>query len=132
MGQVLATVLLIPLILWSTFQPLLYQNASLTQQTIKVALYEVNKQASIKGQYDEDLYAEFKDNLVKNHGYNPECINIEGTEELTHRGDDIEVKVTIPKPIMSFWDAVNMGNCERPDSYTPYVVHQTIKSEYVP
>lgn len=132
MPQILALVILMPLILWSTFQPMLFHNASLTKQTIKIALYEVNKKAAIQGKYDEDLYAEFKDTLAKNHGYNPNCIQIKGTEELTPRGEELKVTVTIPKPLMSFWDMFSIESCERPESYTPYFITHSIQSEYVP
>jgi hydrogenase maturation factor HypF (carbamoyltransferase family) len=131
-GQVLATVLLIPLILWSTLQPMINHNTSLTKETIKIALYEISKEASLKGKFDEELYAEFKEMLEKNHGYNPDCIQIKGTEELTTRGGELTVTVTVPKPIQSIWDTVSVASCERPDSYEPFRVTHTIKSEYIP
>lgn len=132
MAQIVAFILLIPLLMWSVFQPVLYHNASLTKETIKVATYEVSKEASLRGRFDEELYAEFKEMMVTNHGYNPACIDITGTESYTNRGEDIWVEVTIPKPMLSIWDAVTISSCERPGSYTPYTVRQVIKSEYIP
>lgn len=104
----------------------------MTKETIKISLYEIQKEAALQGHYTEDLYAEFKSMLVQNHGYNAACIDIQGTESPVERGADIEVTVTIPKPMMSIWEAFSIASCERPDSYTPYFVTQVIKSEYIP
>lgn len=132
MAQILATILLVPLMLWSIFQPLLYHNAAMTQESIKIALYEIQKDASIQGQYTPELYSKFKESLSKNHGYNTNCITITGTESLVERGGDIEVTVSVPKPIMSFYDIVSVSSCDRPGSYTPFQYTQVIKSEYIP
>lgn len=132
MAQLVATVLSIPLILWTIFQPMMYHNASMTQETLKVALYEVSKDAAMQGQFNAELYAEYKDMLVENHGYNPDCVEITGTETLTNRGGELIVEVTVPKPVLSVWDAVTISSCDRPDSYTPYTLKQVIKSEYIP
>ena len=132
MAQILATVLLVPLMIWSIFQPLLYQNAAMTQESIKIALYEIQKQASLQGQYTDELYGKFKQSLSENHGYNPDCIKIVGTESIVERGGDIEVTVTVPKPILSFYDVVSVSSCDRPDSYTPFEYTQTIQSEFIP
>lgn len=132
MGQTVATILLIPLVLWSVLQPMINHNSALTKQTIKTALYEISKDAAIRGKFDDELYAEFKEMLRKNHGYNPDCIKIEGTETLTNRGEDITVTVTVPKPVQNFTDIVSVASCKRPDSYEPYVVTNTIQSEYIP
>lgn len=132
MPQLLATILLVPLMLWCIFQPLLYQNAAMTQESIKIALYEIQKEASLQGQYSEALYSKFKQSLSENHGYNPDCITIAGTESIIERGGDIEVTVSVPKPIMSIFEMVSVSSCERPDSYTPFEYKQTIKSEFIP
>lgn len=132
MGHIMATVLTLGLLLFSVFQPYLYHNASLTKETIKISLYEIQKEAALQGHYSEDLYAEFKRMLVENHGYNPSCIEISGTESPVERGADIEVTVKMPKPMMSIWEAFSIASCERPESYTPFYVTNVIKSEYVP
>lgn len=132
MQTLLSTVLILPLIIWATFSPMLMHNASMTKETIKIALYEISKEASLQGKFDEDLYVEFKEMLVENHGYRPECIQITGTEETVNRGQPITVTVTIPKPMMSVFDAMSISSCERPDSYTPYEITQSINSEYLP
>lgn len=132
MGQLIATVLLIPIMLWSIFQPMLYHNAAMTQESIKISLYEIQKKASLQGQYTEELYSQFKQSLMENHGYDSDCITITGTESLVERGGDIEVTVSVPKPIMSLYDIVTVASCDRPDSYTPFEYTQVIKSEYIP
>ena len=132
MAQLVATVLLIPIMLWSIFQPLLYHNAAMTQESIKISLYEIQKEASLNGHYTPELYSKFKESLSKNHGYNPQCITISGTETVVERGGDIEVTVSVPKPIMSFYDLVTVASCDRPDSYTPFEYTQVIKSEFIP
>ncbi|WP_281864830.1 hypothetical protein [Planomicrobium okeanokoites] len=132
MAHVLGTVLTLGLLLFSVFQPVLYHNAATTQETIKISLYEVQKEAALIGHFNEELYGEFKSMLVQNHGYNPACIQIEGTEQPVSRGEDITVSVTIPKPMMNIWEAFDFASCDRPDSYIPYTVQQVIKSEYIP
>ena len=132
MQGIVSTLLLIPIIIWSVFQPVLLHNASMTRETIKIALYEISKEASLQGGFNEEMYIKFTETLVENHGYNPSCIEISGTETLTNRGQDIEVVVTIPKPMMNVFDAMSISNCERPDSYVPYQITHTIKSEYLP
>lgn len=132
MQTILSQILIFPLIIWATFTPMLMHNASMTKETIKLNLYEISKEASLNGKFDEDLYIKFKENLVENHGYDPACIQISGTEEVVTRGEPINVTVTIPKPLMSVFDAVKISSCERPDSYTPYEITHSINSEYLP
>lgn len=132
MSHILGTVLTIGLLLFSVFQPVLYHNAATIQESIKISLYEVQKEAAINGQFDEELYGKFKDILVENHGYNPACIQIEGTDQPVTRGGDITVSVTIPRPMMNIWEAFDFASCDRPESYVPYTVTQVIKSEYIP
>lgn len=123
---------MIPLILWSIFQPALNANAMFIQETMKTNLYEIQKKAAIQGKYTEDLYAEFKKGLAEQHGYNTECIQVVGTETNVERGGTLEVEVIIPKPPMNVFDVIDMGSCSRPDSYTPYKITETILSEYIP
>lgn len=132
MQTLLSQILILPLIIWATFSPMLMHNASMTKETIKLNLYEISKEASLNGKFDEDLYIKFKETLSENHGYNPECIQISGTEEAVTRGEPINVTVTIPKPIMNVFDAVSISSCDRPDSYTPYEITHSINSEYLP
>lgn len=132
MAHVLGTVMTIGLLLFSVFQPILYHNAATTRETIKISLYEVQKEAALIGHYNDELYGEFKQLLVDNHGYNPDCVQITGTEQMVERGGELEVSVTVPKPLMNIWEMFDMASCDRPDSYTPYTVKQVIKSEYIP
>ncbi|MEK6190602.1 MAG: hypothetical protein N2A99_06400 [Carnobacterium alterfunditum] len=132
MQTILSTILIIPLIVWASFSPMLMHNASMTKETIKLALYEVSKEAALQGKFDESLYLDFKESLVENHNYNPDCIQISGTESEVTRGEAITVTVTIPKPMMSVFDAMTISSCDRPDSYTPYEITHSINSEYLP
>ena len=132
MQHVLSFVLVLIPVVWSVFQPILFHNASQTRETISMAIYEVSKDAAIEGRFTEEMYAEFKDMLVENHGYNPACIQISGTEELVNRGGDLTVTVSIPKPMTNVFEAVSIRSCERPDSYVPYTIEKVIKSEYLP
>lgn len=132
MAQIIGFILMVPILVWSILQPVLYTNSTFIQQTIKVNMYEIQKEASIEGHYTEEMYAQFKKALQENHGYNPECIQIKGTENVVERGNDIDLVVTIPKPPMSVWDVVDMGSCARPGSYEPYEIEMTIESEYIP
>lgn len=132
MQTILSQILIIPFVLWATFTPLLHHNASMTKESISIQLYEISKEAAVKGRFDEELYIRFKEQLFEKHGYRPECIQISGDEELVRKGEPINVTVTIPKPIMSIFDAVKMSSCDRPESYTPYNMPLSINSEYIP
>lgn len=132
MQTILSQLLILPLVVWAMFSPILMHNASMTKESIKINLYEVSKQASLQGKFDNELYADFKENLVKNHGYNPNCIKIKGTESEVTRGEEIKVTVTIPKPITNPFELFSMSSCERPDSYTPFEITTSISSEYLP
>lgn len=132
MQTILSQLLILPLVIWSIFSPILMHNASMTKESIKIGLYEVSKQAALQGKFDEELYIDFKESLVENHGYNPACIKISGTEDEVTRGEPINVTVTIPKPITNPFELFSMSSCERPDSYTPYEITSSINSEYLP
>lgn len=132
MEQAIATILSLYIMLWASFQPILNSNTAMTQESIKIALYEVQKEASLEGRFTESMYNKFKSELSENHGYDPDCITIKGTENRVERGQDIQVQVSVPKPMQSFTDVFDFASCDRPDSYDPYSVSQSIRSEYIP
>lgn len=127
MNQFLANILLLPLILWSTFQGTLYWNATNIQESLNLAVYKGLKEAAIQGHFDQSIYDDMKDFLVKNYHYDPSKIHIEGTENIVTRGQPISVKVTIPKPMVNVVDAFSIF-----DQQKPFTVSKTIMSEYVP
>lgn len=126
MNQLMTYVLLLPLIVWMVFQPVLFINASQIEETISLAVFEGQKEASLKGKYDEATYKKIRDYLVDVHHYDPEKIQIKGTETLTERGEPIYIEITVPKPMMS---AIEVFSVEDPE---PYVVKKMVMSEYVP
>lgn len=126
MEQVLTYILLLPLVIWSVFQPPLYENAAMVEQSLKLAIYEGQKEAALKGRYDDTIYNEMKTYLVNVHHYNPDQISIKGTETLTPRGQKLTVEVSVPKPVVSVMDIFKVDTSE------PFYVKKTILSEYVP
>lgn len=126
MGNILSFILLLPFILWSCFQPVLYLNASMIQETVNLAVYEGQKEASLQGKYDEQIYKKIRDYLVDNHHYKPEKINISGTETLTPRGERMTIQIEVPKPMMSVMEIFKVDNSK------PFVVKKSIVSEYTP
>lgn len=125
MKNLLSTLLLLPVIIWSVFQPALYANAMLIEQAISSTIYETSKQASLQGKYDNDIYNQMKDILVEVHNFDPSKVKIKGTETLTPRGERMYIEVTIPKPKMSVLEIFNFGQRE------PYHYRKYIMSEYV-
>lgn len=125
MNHILAFILTIPILVWSTFQPSLNVNASMIEQDLRLATYEGQKEAALQGRYDEDIYKQIRDHLVENQHYNPEKIEIEGTETIKERGERITISITIPKPTMQ---VIEMFSYSGSDTFT---VERTIVSEYV-
>ncbi|AEA19275.1 MULTISPECIES: hypothetical protein [Bacillus] len=124
MNQVLSYVLLMPLILWSIFQPALFLNASQVDETINLAIYETQKKASLQGKYDSALYKEMKDYLVNIHHYKADQIKIKGTETVTTRGEKIYIEFEIPQPPLTVIDVFKIDNSK------PYKIKRTVRSEY--
>lgn len=98
MNNLVSFLLIIPIILWCIFQPVLFVNAMLIEQGLNNVIYETQKEASLQGRYDEDIYREMKDRLVEVHKFDPNEIIIQGTESLTMRGERMMIEITIPKP----------------------------------
>ncbi|MGP4074055.1 hypothetical protein ACTWQB_16235 [Piscibacillus sp. B03] len=127
MGNHLAMILLLPLILWSTFQGILYSHATQVEETLMMAIYEGQKEAALQGRYDESIYQTMESFLVDTHGYDPDVIEITGTEDVVPRGERLEVSVTIPQPITHVMDLFRFSDLK--DTYT---VSKTIMSEFNP
>lgn len=125
MDHIITYILFLPLILWSIFQPALYQNATLVEESLQLAIYEGQKEASLQGKYDEQIYKKMRDYLVDTHHYKADQINIKGTETKKLRGEELNIKITVPKPAMSVIDIFKM------DDSKPFTVEKTILSEYV-
>jgi len=95
------------------------------EESLKLAIYEGQKEASLKGKYDEEIYKEMRDYLVETHNYKPELIEIHGTETLTPRGQKLTIEVSVPKPAMTVIEMFKVDNSE------PFTVKKTILSEHV-
>lgn len=126
MNQIMTYILLLPLIVWMVFQPVLFINATQIEETISLAVYEGQKEASLNGKYDQQTYKKIRDYLVDVHHYDPDKIQIKGTEELTERGEPLYIEVTVPKPMLSVVEAFSVEDNE------PYVIKKMVMSEYVP
>jgi len=126
LSNILSFILLVPVILWSTFQPMLFINATMVEQTLRLALYEGQKEASLQGRYDQAIYDKIRDYLVEIHHYEPEEIEIKGTETITPRGERMYIEITVPKPVMS------VGDIFRIDDSEPFTIRKYIMSEYIP
>lgn len=86
MGNYLSFILLLPLILWSTFQGILYTHATQVEETLMLAIYEGQKQAALQGYYDDEIYDQMKAYLVNVHNYDPDVIQITGTGNTKTKG----------------------------------------------
>jgi hypothetical protein len=63
---------------------------------------------------------------VETHNYDPDKIEIKGTEELTPRGEFMYIEITIPRPITSVFGIFV------PRRDAEMVVRKEIMSEYIP
>lgn len=125
MSNLLSYLLLVPIVLWAVFQPALYANAMIVEQGISSVIYEFQKEASLQGRYDSDIYKQMKDRLVEVHNFDPNLIEINGTETLTSRGNRLEIIISIPKPKTTVIEAFSSSSDETFD-YKKFVM-----SEYV-
>ena len=107
------------------FQPVLFQNAGMTDESLRLATYEAQKLASLNGRYDDSIYKEIEKTLVEKLNYKPEAIKIKGTETLKTRGETLELTVTVPSPVVS---VMEMFFPTRKDDY---VFSSSIASEYI-
>lgn len=123
MSNFVSFLLVVPIIVWSVFQPALYANAMIVEQGISSVIYETQKEASLKGRYDEDIYKDIKDKLVEVHNFDPNKIEIKGTETVTMRGDRMEIEVTVPKPKTNVIEAFSSG-VDEPYHYKKYVMSE--------
>lgn len=127
MKPVLFEWMLIPFILWGMFQGLLYFHANQVQMSLNLAAYEGSKEAAVQGRYDDKIYQNMKNYLVKVFHYNPSAIHIQGTETLTKRGDYLTVSISVPKPRMYVLPMFSSHEA------TPNFTEQkTVMSEYIP
>lgn len=124
MSEIIGLVIMMPIIIWSLLQGPLYTNADMVEESLHLAVYEGQKDASLKGRYDEEIYKEMRDYLVETHHYDSSKIKIKGTETLTERGGKLTVRVEVPRPPRTVIEMFKV------DDTTPMVVEKTIMSEY--
>lgn len=111
--------------IWAVFQPALLTNAMLIEQGLANVIYETQKEASLQGYYDEELYKKIKDRLALIHKFDPSKVEVRGTETLTKRGELMYIEVIIPRPNITVIDTFKFGNDE------PYYYKKYIMSEYI-
>lgn len=124
MEKFIVFLLCLPLVVLTTFQGPLIQNASAVEETITLALYEGQKEAALKGRYDDEIYDQIKDYLVELHHYKRSSIKVSGTETLTPRGERMKIEITVPKPKTHVLEMFKFGNDE------PFTKEKYIMSEY--
>lgn len=98
----------------------------MVEEALNLAVYEGQKEASLQGRYTDEIYEKIESYLVETHNYDPEKINIKGTEELTPRGEFMYIEITIPRPITSVFGIFT------PKRDTDMGVRKEIMSEYIP
>ncbi|MFE5798155.1 hypothetical protein ACWCQ1_51330 [Streptomyces sp. NPDC002144] len=124
MEKFLVFLLCLPLVVLTTFQGPLIQNASMVEETITLALYEGQKEAALQGRYDNEIYNQIKDYLVELHHYDRDSIEVKGTETLTARGEEMRISITVPKPQTNVLEMFQFSNDK------PFTKEKYIMSEY--
>jgi len=118
--------MLLPFFLFTIYQGYLYFHAAQVEEALNMAVFEGQIEASVQGRYTEEIYQLMKDYLQSAHRYDPDSIEIEGTETLTTRGNYLTVKIQVPKPLLTVIPLFNV------DGGRYYVVEKRIMSEYIP
>lgn len=139
MGNQLAFILLLPLVLWSTFQGLLYIHAGQVTETVNLATFEGQKEASLQGYYTDEIEEEIKSFLVDGYNMDPSEIEVvvPGISEQKRRGERMSVCVSIPSPVInvvsifSFSTDEGKTSCSGQNDKNYYKVEKEIMSEFV-
>mgnify|MGYP001481506011 CR=1 FL=1 len=149
MSNQLSFILLLPLVLWATFQGLLYIHAGQVQETVTLAAFEGQKEASLQGYYSDELINDMKNFLVEGYNMDPDKIYITVTDEHNnplsesnrqHREERMRVCVSIPSPIIHVLDIFDFSGeggdapcgVETHEGQRYFRVEREIMSEYVP
>lgn len=90
--------MLLPFVLWGVFQGALYFHANQVEQVIHIAIFEGSKKAATQGYYSQDIYQEMRNFLEQGYSFDPNKVEIIGTENLRVRGEYLEVEVLVLKP----------------------------------
>jgi alanyl-tRNA synthetase len=147
MSNQLSFILLLPLVLWATFQGLLYVHAGQVQETVTLAAFEGQKEASLQGYYSDELLDDMKNFLVEGYNMDPDKISITVTDENNnplnasnrqYREERMRVCVSIPSPIIHVLDIFDFSGdggdapCGQETSEEKYYrVEKEIMSEFV-
>lgn len=138
MSNQLSFILLLPLILWATFQGLLYIHSGQVTETVTLATFEGQKEASLQGYYTDDIQEDIKDFLVEGYNMDPASIEVVATEGQKKRGERMNVCVSVPSPVVHVLDIFNFSNdaepspsCSGQTDQHYYRVEREIMSEYV-
>lgn len=139
MSNQLSFILLLPLVLWSTFQGLLYIHAGQVTETVNLATFEGQKEASLQGYYSDEIKEKIKSFLVDGYNMDPDNIEIIATDVSNQkkRGERMYVCVSIPSPIVHVLDIfdfsgdVESSSCSGQTDKLYYKVEKEIMSEYV-
>ncbi|MBA2176832.1 hypothetical protein H0266_18290 [Halobacillus locisalis] len=126
MNEQISILLLLPFILWSSLQGILYSNYTMVDEALKIGIYEGQKEASLQGRYDVEIYDDIKGYLVDVHNFDPSKIEVKGTEKITPRGEHMSIQVTIPRPVTSVLGIFT------PRNDSPMIVKKEVMSEYLP
>jgi hypothetical protein len=120
--------MLLPFILWGTYQGYLYYHVAQVEEALNLAVFEGQLEASTEGRYTEDIYNEMRNYLVSVHHFNEGDIEIVGTEALRVRGEYIDIQIRVPRPRLTVIPMFNHA-----DDDTAFLsVEKRIMSEYIP
>lgn len=139
MSNQLSFILLLPLILWATFQGILYIHSGQVTETVALAAFEGQKEASLEGYYSDSIKEDMKNYLVNGYNIDPDGIEIVATSlsEQKKRGERMNVCVSIPSPTVHVLDIFNFSkdntspSCSGKTDQTYYQVSKEIMSEFI-
>lgn len=109
MSTVLAKWMTLFLSLTIMFTPLFVYLDSLHREVIDAVLHQSLKEASIKGYFTADIIEDIKDTLVTEYKFDESGIDIDATTSLKHRGEYIEITLSVPRGPIFILDVFNQG-----------------------
>lgn len=119
--------MVLPFMLIFIFQGVLFYKDSLVRKAVDITIYEISKEAAIRGHFNESIYDKARDMLINAVNFNPSDIVISGTETITTRGNYLEVTVRVPRGRVYVFPGLIGGG-----SATYIERTKRILSEYIP
>lgn len=110
MKQVISFLMVLPFLVYFTYQPMFNHVAHLEHMYLEVVIDQGIEKASVEGRFTAEIISEMKRNIRDNLNFADDEIVFEGTQAVTPRGQYIWGKISVPDQQLSFLPGLFGGN----------------------